>query len=154
MGYLKKIDAKTVGSLLSSLFGKDCLARVEKVPANAEDGMVTRGRFVDNSGELIAVVLSDLPFAAFCGAAIAMLPPGGAEDAVDDNELTEMLVDAYGEVLNVLSRLFNLQDRPHCRYQSMDTAPLEAAPLEASLSARFSVEVQGYGTGRLTLLAA
>ncbi|MBL4685749.1 MAG: hypothetical protein JKY37_14235 [Nannocystaceae bacterium] len=153
MGYLKTIDKDSVRDLLSSLFGKPCVVAKEKTPKDPTKGMYVRGRFVDDTGELVALTLSDLPFAAFSGAAIAMLPPGGAEDAVDEKELSGTLEDAYSEVLNVLSRLFNTEGRPHCRYTTMEKAPLEDCEMEAKESTLFRVEVDGYGTGHLLFLA-
>lgn len=152
MGYLTTIDVATVRSLLSSLFNREC--EVSSVNAALDADAAVRGNFVDDNDNLIALVHSDLAFAAFTGAAIAMLPAGGAEDAVDEGELTEMLEEAYGEVLNVLSRMFNLEGRSHCRYTQMEVAPLEACSIEPTITASFEVKIPGYGAGHLTLLAA
>lgn len=119
MRIIDELDADTVGKLLSSLFDKRCTVKADKLPSKPEDGMAVRGRFVDDQNNMIALASADIPFAAFTGAAIAMLPIGGAEDAIDDKELSGPLKEAYGEVLNVLSRLFNTPGRPHCRYLDM-----------------------------------
>ena len=152
MRIIDDLDADTVGRLLSSLFDKHCTVKADKVPSDPEQGMAVRGRFVDDQDNMVAVASADIPFAAFTGAAIAMLPVGGAEDAIDDKELSGPLKEAYGEVLNVLSRLFNTPGRAHCRYLDMVPDVSGAPGFEAKIKARFSVDIEGYGKGCVTFL--
>ena len=151
MKRIDELDANTVRGLLSSLFDKPCTVKADKVPSKPEKGMALRGRFVDDEGNVIAAASADIPFAAFTGAAIAMLPVGGAEDAIDDKELSGALKEAYAEVLNVLSRLLNTPGRPHCRYLDMDDVSGDPG-FDVKLKARFSVDIEGYGKGCVTFL--
>ena len=95
---------------------------------------------------------------AWTAGALAMLPPGGCQDAVEeDGELTSLLVEALHEVVNVLSALFNTPGAPHSKLHKL-YAPGEEVPgdLAGMLSAfnrvDLAIEVPTYGKGALSLV--
>jgi len=151
-------DAINVHQLLGRLFEKPCSASAKKFSKQVYKSSVVYGRFVDDKGDLVAVVSADAPFVCYTGAAIMMLPAAIANDATEADELPEELTEAFGEVLNVLSRLFNTPERPHCRYTTADygKAPEDIKAFIKASSSRdsFGFEVGGYGDGTVTLFAA
>ena len=151
-------DAIQVHQLLGRLFNKPCKASGKKFSKQIYKDSVVFGRFVDDQNKLVAVVGADSAFTCYTGAAIMMLPPAAAEDAKKSTEIPEEITEAFGEVLNVLSRLFNTSDRPHCRYTTADygSAPEDIKEFIKGSSSRdsFGFEVGGYGEGTLTLFAA
>ena len=151
-------DAISVNDLLGRLFDKPCTASSKKFSKQIYKESVVFGRFVDDNDKLVAVVSADAGFTCYTGAAIMMLPPAAANDAKDSAEMPEEITEAFGEVLNVLSRLFNTSDRPHCRYTTADygQAPDDIKAFIKASSARdsFGFEIGGYGQGTLTLFAA
>lgn len=151
-------DAISVHKLLGRLFDKPCSATGKKFSKQIYKDSVVFGRFVNDDDELIAVVSADAGFTCYTGAAIMMLPPTAANDAKQADELPEEIAEAFGEVLNVLSRLFNTSDRPHCRYISADygKAPDDIKAFIKTSSSRdsYGFEIGGYGQGTLTLFAA
>ena len=52
-------------------------------------------------------VEADLAFAAFAGSAFSMIPADAARDCIKEKDLGEFVQDNFGEVLNILSRLFS-----------------------------------------------
>jgi hypothetical protein len=100
----------------------------------------------------------DLGASAYTGAALALLPPGGAQDAVEeDGELSGMLVEALHEVVNVLSALFNTPGAPHSKlhklYAPGDDLPGDIEGMLANFNRiDLAIEVPGYGKGGLSLV--
>jgi len=100
----------------------------------------------------------DLPLSAWTGGALAMLPPGGVQDAVEDGELYPMHVEALYEVVNVVSALFNTPGAPHAKLHALhapgDTLPVDVLGLAASLGNRIDLDctVAGYGKGKLSII--
>ena len=147
--------AKDVRDLLEGLLGKDTDFS-DGTRTTGPGGLV--GTYVDDSLGLRAVVAFDLALAAYTGAAIGLMPPGGAQDAVDDGELFPMLRDNACEVLNVMASLFNVGDAPHLRLYTTH-APSEALPGDVaghlgSLGGRvdWTVAIKGYGKGQLSVV--
>jgi len=114
--------------------------------------------YVDPHMAINALCVMDLGAAAYTGAALALLPPGGAQDAVEeDGELTSLLVEALHEVVNVLSALFNTPGAPHSKlhklYAPGDELPGDIAGMLANFNRiDLAIEVPGYGKGALSLV--
>jgi hypothetical protein len=151
-------DAIKVHQLLGRLFDKPCSATEKKFSKQVFKESCVFGRFVDDKDRLVAVVSADAPFTCYTGAAIMMLPVAAANDAKTSDPFPEEISEAFNEVLNVLSRLFNTSDRPHCRYTTADygKAPDDVKAFIKTSSTResFGFEIGGYGQGTLTLFAA
>jgi hypothetical protein len=114
--------------------------------------------YVDDGLRLAAVVGMDLPLAVYSGAALGLLPPGGAQDAVADKQLSPMLTENVGEVCNVLNGLINREGVPHVRlYQTFapgESPPTDAAGQLLALGRRLDlkIEVAGYGSGKFSMV--
>ena len=146
--------AKEVRDLFEGLLGKDCdLSDGQRL--TGAGGLV--GVYVDDQLALRAVVAFDLAMAAYAGAAIGLMPPGGAQDAVDDKDLFPLLADNACEVLNVMAALFNVGTAPHLRlyatHAPTDALPADVAVPLAALGNRvdWTVAVKGYGKGQLSI---
>jgi hypothetical protein len=116
--------------------------------------------YVDDSLQLAAVVGMDLALAVYAGAAIGLLPPGGARDCVAEGQMTPLLAENVAEVCNVLNGLINREGLPHIRlYQTFlpgQTPPQDAAGQLLALGRRLDlkVDVAGYGGGRFAMVLA
>jgi hypothetical protein len=100
----------------------------------------------------------ELAASAYTAGGLALLPPGGCQDAVEeDGELSGMMVEALHEVVNIVSALFNTPGAPHSKLHKL-YAPGEDLPgdIAGSLAAfnriDLVVDVQGYGKGGLSLV--
>ncbi len=150
--------AKDVRDMLTGLVGKPVGVAPGAPVTPTPDKPVSVAVYVDPHMAVNAICVMDLGASAYTGAALALLPPGGAQDAVEeDGELTGMLVEALHEVVNVLSALFNVPGAPHSKLHKL-YAPGEDLPgdIEGMLAnfnrLDLAVEVPGYGKGALSLV--
>jgi hypothetical protein len=150
--------AKDVRDMLTGLVGKDVAVSPGAPVTPTPSQPVAVAVYVDPHLAVNALCVLDLGAAAYTGAALALLPPGGAQDAVEeDRELTGMLVEALHEVVNVLSALFNVPGAPHSKlyklYAPGDDLPGDiAGSLAAFNRLDLAIDVPGYGKGGLSLV--
>jgi hypothetical protein len=153
-------SAKAVRDLLEGLLGRT--VDVDPIdPAHVEDlPTAYLASYVDDGMRLSAVAGFDLSLAAYLGAAIGLVPLGGAEACIEDRELSPMLAENVGEVCNVLTTLLNRDGAPHRRlyrvHRPGEPAPNDVAAQLLALGSRLDlqVKVSSYGAGRFWLSLA
>ncbi len=152
--------AKDVRDMLTGLVGKPVAVNPGPPVTPTPDKPVSVAVYVDPHMAVNAICVMDLGASAYTGAALALLPPGGAQDAVEeDGELTALLVEALHEVVNVLSALFNTPGAPHSKLHKL-YAPGEDLPGDIQgMLANFNridlaIEVPGYGKGAVSFVVA
>lgn len=151
-------STKEIRDLLTDLLGREVTlspgAPLAPTPANP----CTVGVYVDDALRVTALVAVDLPLSAHVGAAIGLVPPTGAQEAVEAGVLNPTLQENLYEVLNIGASLFNVEGATHVRLYD---AHHVGVPLPADLLARaltlgrredLGVEVAGYGAGRLAFV--
>ena len=152
--------SKDVRDMLTGLVGKPVAVNPGAPVTPAPGKPVAVAVYVDPQMAINALCVMDLGAAAYTGAALALLPPGGAQDAVEeDGELTSLLVEALHEVVNVLSALFNTPGAPHSKlhklYAPGDDLPGDVAGMLANFNRiDLAIEVPGYGKGALSLVVS
>ena len=150
--------AKAVRDLLLDLLGRN----VDVAPGDpyAPEGgeRATLAVYVDDAMRTRAVAVADLPFSAYAGAAIGLVPAGGAEAAIEDRALSTAIEENLYEVLNICAALLNAEGAPHVKLYGM-YGPGTVPPVDVSGFARtigrrldLQVTVTGYGAGRLSLV--
>ena len=148
---------KDVRDLLEGLLGKDVSVSPGD-PVSLNDGAAL-AVYVDPQLATNAVCLVDVPLAAWFAGALALLPKGGLEDAIEDGELSDMHLEVVYEVVNVAAALFNGGGVTHSKLYKL-YAPGDAVPgALAGLAAGFNridldVEVAGYGSGAMSIVLA
>jgi hypothetical protein len=150
--------AKDVRDMLADLVGRNVTVSPGAPVTPAPDRPVSVAVYVAPDMSVNALCLMDLGASAYTSGALALLPPGGCQDAVEeDGELSTMLVEALHEVVNVLSALFNTPGAPHSKLHKLYAPGEEVAADLAGMLAGFNridldVDVQGYGKGSLSLV--
>jgi hypothetical protein len=150
--------AKDVREMLEGLVGRPVTVTPGAPVTPAPDRPVSVAVYVAPDMSVNALCLMDLGASAYTGSALALLPPGGAQDAVEeDGELTALQVEALHEVVNVLSALFNTPGAPHSKLHKLYAPGEDVAGDLVGMLAGFNridlaVEVQGYGKGALSLV--
>jgi hypothetical protein len=148
---------KDVRDLLEGLLGKDVTVAPGD-PVSLNDGAAL-AVYVDPQLSTNAVCVLDVRLAAWCAGALALLPKGGLEDAIDEGELSAMHLEVVYEVVNVAAALFNGGGVTHSKLYKL-YAPGEAVPGDlAGIAAGFNridltVDVAGYGKGALSIVVA
>lgn len=146
--------------MLEDLLGREVtVSPANPVTASDVPGTVI-ALYVDISSRLAAVLGLELSLAAYAGAALGLLPPGGAADSIGEKKLTPMLAENVGELCNILTGLLNKDGGTRLKLHQI-VLPGEAVPADAqayllALGRRVDlrVEVARYGAGRLTVALA
>lgn len=148
-----------VHEMLGMLFGSALkINPVDPVATDADSNSMV-AVFVNNEGSPATACVCDLPFAAFSGAALSMIPKGGAEDAARSGQLSEMMRGNLHEIMNICSRLFISNDTPHVRletlYDKAEELPDNARAMVDAATGRsdFKVLIPGYGEGHISFLS-
>ncbi len=148
---------KEVFDMLSMLYGSDLnLDSGEPVPM--ENGSSFLAVYVDDEGKPSTACVCSNSFVAFVGSALTRIPVGGAEDAAETGDFSDMMISNLHEVMNICSRMFMTDSSPHIKldvvYEKMDDAPddVRALFVAAEERADFDVSIPNYGNGGLSFL--
>ena len=141
-----------LGMLFTNLDIKDC----DPIALDADD--LFFGLYLDDDDNPVTLVVCDLPFSAYMGSSMTMLPPPVAADTIKSGKLEDMMVSNVKEVMNIVSRLFMLRGGNHLRFTTLhpvkDGLPDSVSGLLADIDQQiyFDVEVPRYGTGKVGFL--
>ena len=150
--------AKDVKDMLTGLVGKPVAVNPGAPVTPTPTSPVSVAVYVDPSMNVNALCVMDLAASAYTGGALALLPPGGCQDAVEeDGELSGMMTEALHEVVNVLSAMFNVPGAPHSKLHKLyvpgDELPGDVAGMLAAFNRiDLAIEVPGYGKGGISLV--
>lgn len=148
---------KHIKDLFEGLLGRD-VAIGDSSPVTFDIPRPVVATYVDDAHRLTTVVVMDQALAAYAGAALALLPRGAAEDAVESQLLPPNLFDNSAEILNVLAAPIGEASGVHQRlletYAPSDPVPPQVQAHGATLGSREDVEVDisGYGRGGLSVV--
>jgi hypothetical protein len=148
---------KDVRDMLAGLVGRNVTVSPGAPVTPAPDRPVSVAVYVAPDMSVNALCLMDLGASAYTAGGLALLPPGGCQDAVEEGELSGMQVEALHEVVNVLSALFNTPGAPHSKLHKLYAPGEEVAGDLVGMLAGFNrldldIEIQGYGKGSLSLV--
>jgi hypothetical protein len=149
-----------VRNLLEDLLGRDITVSPSAPMEQADIPTAVLAVFTNTNLQIYAVLGLQLSLAANAGAALGLLPPGAAEDSIDEKKLTPTLSENVFEICNVLTSLLNVEGAPHIKlyqvvYPGM-SVPADAVAHLMALGRRLdlSVEVARYGKGKFSLSLA
>ena len=101
----KEITTDKIDNILGGLFTGEKTSSVMESPIEITEPCVFAS-YRDAAGELQYGVVVELSLANALGAALTMIPPGGAEDATTAGEVPENIGENLYEVLNIVSAVF------------------------------------------------
>ena len=142
-----------VARLLRDLLGKGVTAK--KCGILSPSAKLYVATYADDADKIVSVGVCDLPFAASAGAALSLVPPGVAAEAVRAGLLPAELSENLREVLNVMASLFGAT---HVRLRDVVSASVAQTVITsgagARATARLDVElaVAVYTGGKLSFL--
>jgi hypothetical protein len=148
---------KDVRDLVEGLLGRDVTVAPGRPVAPTADVRVGVGVYVDDNLKMAAVAAADLPFCAFAGSALGLIPAASAEGAAEEG-LTPAMWDNFAELLNIGASLLNADGATHLRlYGTTSPAELPANDVGELLRAfgnriDLSITIAGYGTGSLSIV--
>jgi hypothetical protein len=151
---------KEVKDLLEDLLGRSVDVRPADPLRAADIPKTLVALYVDDGLRLGAIVGLDFALTAYAGAAIGLIPAGGAAACIEDRELSKMIAENAVEVCNVLGSLLNKQGSAHLKmYQTFLPGvppPTDAASHLLAIGRRMDliVDIAGYGEGKLSISLA
>ncbi|MEZ5063416.1 MAG: hypothetical protein R3B81_01725 [bacterium] len=156
-----KIVPDALSKLLTDLIGRPVAATPgppasDLVGLGGSSGVAAIYR--DPEGAASAACVADIAAAASLGAALSLMPAAQAKACVKSGELSENLMENYGEVCNVIASLIGQLTHKSASLDGVQSgagAPTEdVRRLLANGGARLDVNirVEGYDDGRVTLL--
>jgi hypothetical protein len=115
------------------------------------------GVYASDDGTPVALCGCDMAFAANSGAALSMLPPHAAKEAVKNKELTPVMLANLHEVMNICTRLMLRDNSPHlklCELCALNALPPPASAIIAAPKGRidFEIGIGKYGSGVLSVM--
>lgn len=149
---------KQLRDLLAELLGREVTLVPAAPYAPGPDTPASVAVYVDDQLRICALVVCDLALSAHAGAAIGLIPVGGAEAAVEDGKLSDVLAENLYEVLNIAASVFNVAGADHLRLHALHPAgpPLDPALRISTLTLGrredLSVSIAGYGSGALSVV--
>jgi hypothetical protein len=152
-------DRKVVRDLFEGLLGRDVQVLQGK-PVDIGIPKPVVAAYVDNDFQLRSVVLMDLDLAARAGAAIALVPKGAADDAIESTLLMPHLFENAAEICNVLAASLGDASGVHQRlsmcYAPSDPVPQHILNIATQMAARDDVvlDISAYGKGTLSMVAS
>ncbi len=142
-------SCESITEMLSMLYGSD-IDSTELADKKLDGAFVAT--FISDDGDVVALCQADPAFVAYSGAALSMMPAGGAEDMIESGELSKTAIDNFYEVINVCSRLLMSDSSMHLKLDKV-LAPSDgkvvANDFNASLSAGFQLKIPRYGMGKM-----
>ena len=149
--------AKDVREMLEGLVGRTVTVSPGAPVTPTADRPVSVAVYVSPEMMVNALCLMDLGASAYTAGGLALLPPGGCQDSVEEGELSGMQVEALHEVVNVLSALFNIPGAPHSKLHKLYPAGVDIPGDIEGMLAGFNridldLDIQGYGKGSLSLV--
>jgi hypothetical protein len=149
-----------VRNLLEDLLGRDVNVNPGD-PLTADNlPTATIAIYTDNAQQIYGVLGLQLSLAANVGAALGLLPPGAAEDSIEEKQLFPNLAENVFELCNVLTSLLNREGAPHVKlYQVLYPGMSVPNDVRAHLLALgrrldLTVEIARYGKGKFSLSLA
>lgn len=160
MGLSTLPPVKDVRDLLESLLGRDVEVKDGPVWIPPAGEKIIVAEFIDDAGALATIGLVDLSAGAYIGAAMGLLPPGGAQDMAKEGALSPVVNENLYETMNIACSLFNLPGQPHVKIGTMHQ-PGAALPDAVAAAVNkptgrmdLAIKVSGYGEGRFSLIVA
>ena len=153
-------NVKAMTKTVAMLFGDDVKVAAGK-PLDTKPGSGNLiAMYVDDADKPVAAVLCDIPFAAYAGCALSMLPAGAAKDAIKTKKLEQTMLDNLYEIMNIVSTMLMDEHTPHLKlttlYPDLGKLPADAKAMltaAAKNHADFIITVPRYGAGGLSLLS-
>ena len=130
----------------------------DPIDTGADD--IFYGLYLDDDDAPVTLVACDLPFTAYMGSSMTMLPPPVAADAIKNGEPEAMMLANIKEIMNIVSRLFMLRGGTHLRFSTLypvsEGLPETVAKLLENVEKKvfFNVEVPRYGSGKVGFLVS
>lgn len=145
-----------VAGLFTMLFGTDTTCKPGKTPL-LPDACAIVAEYHDNTGATKRLLTCDLAFANSAGAALSMIPPGAASDAIKAGQVPDNILANLHEVMNIAVNLFADGFDGRLELASVSRIGQLSPEAKAALSSKehstIDVAIPRYTAGRVGMIA-
>ena len=149
---------KQIRDLFAELLDREITLTPAAPQAPGPGTPTTVAVYVDDQLRISAVMVLDIELSAYSAAAIGLIPVAGADECIEEGELTDVLKENLFEVLNIASSMFNMPNHDHLRLHEVHPAGKTITPqaraMALTLGRRedFHVDIAGYGAGHVSVV--
>lgn len=149
---------KQIRDLFGDLLDREITLTPAAPQAPGPKTPTTIATYVDDYLRISALMICDLDLSAYAGAALGLVPVTGAEAAIEEGALTEVLKENLFEVLNIAASMFNAPGADHLRLHEVHAAgqplPPQVWSMALTLGRRedFHIDIAGYGAGHVSVV--
>ena len=145
-----------VAGLFTMLFGNDTTCKPGKAPL-PPDACAIVAAYQDSTGATKRLLTCDLAFANSAGAALSMIPPGAANDAIKTGNVPDNILMNLHEVMNIAVNLFTDSFDGRLELASVtrinEVSPETKAALTSKERTTIDVAIPRYAAGRVGMIA-
>jgi len=146
-------DAKSVQKILAVMYGDDLVVDEDDGSPLSDRHVAT---YIGDDNSIVAICACEDRFVAYSGAALTMVPVNVANEMVQQNDFSTVILENFHEVMNICSRLMLNDTSPHLRLdKTLVPGESEAAMAKVTDQSRvvnFKVAIPEYGHGHLSFL--
>ncbi len=154
-------DEEDVAELFSGLVDTEVAVQSNNDKPLKAKRFAVVGEYRNDDGAPVLLMAADVALVNFLGSALVMLPKDEAENANKNNTISDEIQESFQEICNISSSLINDAGNAHVRFSNMHITAAGALPAdiekivsEPTNKIDFTINVPGYGAGRLALLDA
>ena len=148
-----------VRRLLSDLFGRPVTFTKSPVLAGPPKDKVVAAFYTGDDGTVTVIAMADVRFAVMAGACLTGFPTPMAERQIETDQIDDMVMENFREIMNVCGTLFSDGKTAHARLAALHRIPPAEWPADmAERTKRPAGRLDGtatfpnYGSGRLSFL--
>ncbi|MFK7843805.1 MAG: hypothetical protein AB8G77_00785 [Rhodothermales bacterium] len=149
-------NKEDIYEMLNLFFGDNMSAKYKTEPVDVAGKYAAI--YVDSEGEPGAICYVDVPFAAYAGGAMTMMPPGPVQEAAASNDLSEMMVQNLYEIMNICTRLIINDDTRHLKLTEVrkteEITEIVDVLLAAGNRGDYEINIPKYGVGTMSFLVS
>jgi hypothetical protein len=148
---------KNVKDVLEELLGRGVTVADTNPVQTADLPRTVAATYVSDRMQLGAVMGIDFCLAAHVGAAVGLIPVGGAEACLEDGALSPAIAENVSEVCNILACLLNGEGFSRLKldrtYLPPEALPNDVVGCLLAIGRRMDITttIAGYGGGRLSI---
>lgn len=147
--------ADSICRVLGDTLGRDVTGKKTAFPLTSSQPRIVVV-FGEDDESIASICVCDISFAALAGAALVLIPPGAAKDAIRSGKCPPDLLENLAEIFSICRQCFQ-EPGHHIAPPRIYTDPQQVPPpVTAAISPTkpridLEITIAGYGTGRLSV---
>ncbi|HMO14315.1 MAG TPA: hypothetical protein PKD64_05405 [Pirellulaceae bacterium] len=152
---VKAVASDKMLEIFEILFGDNINIKPVTNHVSADQSLMA-ARYVIDDDSVCGWILADPMFAAAAGGALTLIPPDVVKEAHQKQTLEGMLLENFGEIMNICSSVIQSKVERHVRLDRAEKPGdfSDIADVDQSSRSSFEVQFPRYGKGIVTVAIA